>query len=172
MQIAEALEEKEYAFRISPAVWLLMFPRIPYIRFDGQMSARRRQETLERFSQPLDAKGTPPPAKRPRRSTVKVVIDSDDDDPRGSVLEKQSEDDTSLYNSDGDNVWKAKKGNGKMKEKGKGKMKPTGRRQFDVLNNCTENPVVMLISLKAGALGLNLTVANNVRVHPFAHYSQ
>ena len=56
------------------------------------------------------------------------------------------------------------KGKGKAKSAGKGKKKASipstpvrDTPQFDGVN-----PRVMLISLKAGALGLNLTVANNV----------
>ncbi|KXN85344.1 Putative SWI/SNF-like matrix-associated actin-dependent regulator [Leucoagaricus sp. SymC.cos] len=65
---------------------------IPFVRFDGQMSARRRQEAITRFSVP-----------------VKKSENSQDDEVSDQM-----------------------------------------------------NPRVMLISLKAGAFGLNLTVANNV----------
>lgn len=44
-------------------------------------------------------------------------------------------------------------------KKGKGKAKSS---LVDTLKSRADNPKVMLISLKAGALGLNLTVANNV----------
>lgn len=38
----------------------------------------------------------------------------------------------------------------------------TGNTQLSDIGICAEVPVVLLISLKAGALGLQLTVANNV----------
>ena len=54
----------------------------------------------------------------------------------------------------------------KPKIKAKAKAEPGGRKSrllsmLDALDGAV-NPPVMLISLKAGALGLNLTVANNV----------
>jgi SWI/SNF-related matrix-associated actin-dependent regulator of chromatin subfamily A3 len=56
---------------------------------------------------------------------------------------------------------RSKKGKGKAKGKAKAAARsdfaPTG---YTAVNGV--NPKVMLISLKAGALGLNLTVANNI----------
>ena len=56
-----------------------------------------------------------------------------------------------------------KKGKGKGKGKGKAKAtKASTQVQTPVPQFDGVNPRVMLISLKAGALGLNLTFANNV----------
>jgi SWI/SNF-related matrix-associated actin-dependent regulator of chromatin subfamily A3 len=55
--------------------------------------------------------------------------------------------------------------NKKGKAKAKGKSKAAARYAFapvGVVPMNGINPKVMLISLKAGALGLNLTVANNI----------
>jgi SWI/SNF-related matrix-associated actin-dependent regulator of chromatin subfamily A3 len=55
--------------------------------------------------------------------------------------------------------------NKKGKGKAKGKSKAAARSDFAPVGNAAVNgvnPKVMLISLKAGALGLNLTVANNI----------
>ena len=121
------------------------------------MSARRRQEVLERFSIPVEVKNTS--VMKNRHSIGRVIMDSDDDDAQDRDFIQSDDDHSFLDDSDDDNVRTAKKG------KGKAKMKTKSKRinKFDALGGC-ENPVVMLISLKAGALGLNLTVANNVSV--------
>jgi SWI/SNF-related matrix-associated actin-dependent regulator of chromatin subfamily A3 len=148
------------------SVQSLKICRIPHVRFDGQMSARRRQEVLERFSIPLEVKNTSSLPKRSRRSTAKIVVDSDDHDSQDSpaqesdlVLKNQEDDDDSFLDDSDDEVtpWTAKKGKAKATPKPKAKR----RSQIDAFSDY-RNPVVMLISLKAGALGLNLTVANNV----------
>ena len=146
---------------------------MPYVRFDGQMSARRRQETLERFSIPLEdeltsrtSSETALPASRPRRSSTQMVSleDSVDIDDNNGI----ADDDDFLDDEDDDRAFSSKRrnGTGKTKGKGKGKAKSTGRISaragFNGASFVGENPKVMLISLKAGALGLNLTVANNV----------
>jgi SWI/SNF-related matrix-associated actin-dependent regulator of chromatin subfamily A3 len=130
--------------------------RIPFVRLDGQMSAKRRQETLERFCRPLDDVTenlvAPGPLSRRARCSKQqgdaddplVLNDSDSDfvanvDDHGDFLD--SEDDDSVRS--------------KLKGKAKAKAKTSPR-------DLGENPKVMLISLKAGAFGLNLTVANNV----------
>lgn len=179
---------------------------IPYVRFDGQMSARRRQETLERFSVPIeeaseDVELLTPNASQPRsqsqsqaksttgRSTRRrgggaapfpmedgdAMNDGDDDfvPDDGAV----DDDDDDFVVSDDDTPWgqsKPKKGKGKGKTNGKAKTSTKGKSKArfsgedSVLTYKSTavafgaNPKVMLISLKAGALGLNLTVANNV----------
>ena len=94
---------------------------------------------------------------------------ADDDKDDDFVMGKDDPDDDD-FSDDGDDDAPARtqskkgKGKGKAKTAGKGKKKASipstpvrDTPQFDGVN-----PRVMLISLKAGALGLNLTVANNV----------
>jgi len=127
------------------------------------MSARKRQEVLERFSRPLlndiqesSNLDSPLPAKRNLRSLKKIISDAsgfEAEESDGDYSFIDSSDDESPRTSEG-------KGKGKMKPKSNGK-NPV--KSFGVPDDNSENPTVMLISLKAGALGLNLTVANNVR---------
>ncbi|KAH9961307.1 SNF2 family N-terminal domain-containing protein [Russula dissimulans] len=158
---------------------------IPYVRFDGKMSAKRRQETLETFCVPIehDTKMIPDvqstvavpmsevqPTRRSSRSSRRskasagdlqqadaMSINSDDDDDFVPQLDIDNDDD-----ADGART-RSKKG--KAKAKGKGKGKAAAQSQLGSLKDTATNgvnPKIMLISLKAGALGLNLTVANNI----------
>ena len=134
------------------------------------MSAKEREETLKRFSVPLDDEGEAIPApSQSRKSAIPsstssrhtrgkktkvVVIDSDLEDSRdGEYADVGNESDDSFLDDD------LKAFTQKSKGKGKGKAKTSSSR---TLGNAGTNPRVMLISLKAGSLGLNLTVANNV----------
>jgi SWI/SNF-related matrix-associated actin-dependent regulator of chromatin subfamily A3 len=157
--------------------------RIPYVRFDGKLSAKRRQEMLETFCVPLgqdapeiaNVQSTPialtSEGQQPRRSVRStrrgaasageyqeadaMFIDNGDDD--GFVPQVDFDSD------DGADVPPTRNKKGKGKAKGKSKaaarydLAPVGAAAMNGIN-----PKVMLISLKAGALGLNLTVANNV----------
>ncbi|KAK0485859.1 SNF2 family N-terminal domain-containing protein [Armillaria novae-zelandiae] len=124
---------------------------IAYERFDGRMSAKRRQEVLTRFSVPV------PEASQGRQRTKRtaVVEDCDEDavDDQDSDFVPMSQDNMDgLIVSDDDSS---------RKKKGKGKAKA----RVDVDHEMSgegNNAKVLLLSLKAGALGLNLTVANNV----------
>jgi SWI/SNF-related matrix-associated actin-dependent regulator of chromatin subfamily A3 len=87
------------------------------------MSAKRRQEALKRFEQPLQQVLDLPPEE------------TDDDDDDDDFIECQDE-----------HAFPIKRSKGKTKGK----------------QNTKQNPKVMLLSLKAGAFGLNLTVANNI----------
>ncbi|KAI0688029.1 SNF2 family N-terminal domain-containing protein [Cytidiella melzeri] len=139
---------------------------ISYVRFDGQMSARRRQEAIERFSVPIKeycpvispptAQGRPKRQRKRARATNFVpdsdVIEIDDDDDANFIVGDDEEEDDFIV---GDDDRPTKK---KVKGMAKGKTRATPIS----IGYGGENPKVMLISLKAGALGLNLTVANNV----------
>lgn len=166
------------------------------------MSARRRQETLERFSIPIeegseDAIDFPPTPTASQTSSLaqsqsttrlsrrrgagssatlatedSAGLDDGDDD---FVPDGGDDDDDDFIVSDDDTPWgKSKKSKGKGKKnakpiaKGKSKAKARFAKEdsFATYESPSvasgANPKVMLISLKAGALGLNLTVANNV----------
>ncbi|KAF8210396.1 SNF2 family N-terminal domain-containing protein [Mycena galopus ATCC 62051] len=127
---------------------------IPFVRFDGRMSAKRRQEVIAQFSIPVadDAAGAMRDHSRGRSSEGSLGRGEDSD----CVMEP----DNDLADDDEDSAWSKKKG----KAKGKGKQKQKAKASYTARSTYAagENPKVMLISLKAGALGLNLTVANNV----------
>ena len=97
-----------------------------------------------------------------------MVIDDDDfndndrDDGEFQAGNDES-DDSFLDDEDDDLPWAKKKGKGKGKAKAKAKKSSLGAdSSFGRSSMGGANPKVLLISLKAGALGLNLTVANNV----------
>lgn len=120
------------------------------------MSARRRQETLERFCVPIDPESSyTPPATQPerpyRRSRTASTLNNLD--------VKAENNDSFIDDSDYENFKSSAIRKSKSKSKGKAKATST---TFEPIMPAGENPKVMLISLKAGALGLNLTVANNV----------
>ncbi|KAI0690203.1 SNF2 family N-terminal domain-containing protein [Cerioporus squamosus] len=170
---------------------------IPYVRFDGKMSARRRQETIARFSVPIEAdasapvlsqapslsQATAPPSSQPTesassqrssrrrsRATQSTVIDdifNDDNDKDDDFVmsdDDQDDDDDFIDDEDDDAPprTQSKKGKPKPKPKGTKKASLPSTPALDSTQFDDVNPRVMLISLKAGALGLNLTVANNV----------
>ena len=94
-----------------------------------------------------------------------IPTSGDDDDDFVLEIDAESDDDANGARPRG------KKGKGKGKGKANGKSKAGTRSRVapagDTLMNGQAisngvNPKVMLISLKAGALGLNLTVANNI----------
>ncbi|THH01129.1 hypothetical protein EW026_g1526 [Hermanssonia centrifuga] len=142
---------------------------ISYVRFDGKMSAKRRQETIAQFSVPLAEDESPAllltqaPSQRPTRtrsgrSGVANVNGADyagDNGEDGDYVMSGGEDDDFI--DDADEESRPTKGKGKGKKKAKSRPALDGVSTFGGVN-----PKVMLISLKAGALGLNLTVANNV----------
>ncbi|KAK7053402.1 hypothetical protein VNI00_004028 [Paramarasmius palmivorus] len=155
-KIGEALQEKG----------------IPFVRFDGQMSAKRREEAITRFSVPLQVSQTiAKPATtadtntagrstRARRSSRKLSLDQEAFDPEDGARE-DDDDDFTMATSEADYSDFEEERPG---QKGKGKQKQAAVDDDidDFVTATNENPAVMLLSLKAGALGLNLTVANNV----------
>ncbi len=139
---------------------------ISYVRFDGKMSAKRRQEVLQQFSIPLaddDTQAGPvsAPSQRNRKGRASAIILDEDDDLNGDnqddkeFVTRNDDSDDSFLDDDDELPW--------AKKKGKGKAKAKSKRATDTsIGGLSVNPKVLLISLKAGALGLNLTVANNV----------
>lgn len=184
---------------------------IAYVRLDGKMSAKRREEVIRHFSVPLRDKGkgkskavpdagararlatamrssspprappqappapSPSTSKRPTRAakaakSAMVIPSSDDeldfdarveaaddddyvDDANGAAKDEPMSDDGGFFSDESEEEFKP------SRFKGKGR---AGRSLAANLSDRGVNPPVMLISLKAGALGLNLTVANNV----------
>ncbi|QRW25469.1 SNF2 family amino-terminal protein [Rhizoctonia solani] len=118
---------------------------ISYVEFNGGLSAKRRQEVLQRFSRPLPVKNS---AIR-RTSNGRNTKDSGSDSDYAPGDDDFIDDDDGTYFS----ATQSSKGKGKV---GKGKGKTTSGRAFG------GNPKVLLISLKSGATGLNLTVANHL----------
>lgn len=154
---------------------MVEFCSIPYVRFDGKMSVKRRQEALECFNIPLrdgpspsqtqsSAQPTAVPSRRTRNKSNNIILDGDSDfeDSKngefvnGSHADEASDD--SFLDDDDDcaSLW-VKKSKGKGKAKAKTSVLGT---KSSISTGSI--PKVMLISLKAGSLGLNLTVANNV----------
>lgn len=74
-------------FGLSLKLILIPYHSIAYVRFDGQMSARRRQEAIARFSIPVKGRITSHSSSQPTRGTrsrgkgkAKKVDDFDYDD--------------------------------------------------------------------------------------------
>ena len=141
------------------------------MRFDGKLSARKRQEVLERFSIPLDhdespAPGEPLPTARLGRSRTQSTLAEDGENATdgndSDFIVGNDTDDDDFEEDISTRVKKSKVKESKDKGKGKAKAIPAVKQVFDGAAFYGENPKVMLISLKAGALGLNLTVANHV----------
>ena len=149
------------------------------MRFDGTMSAKRRQETIAQFSVPV-REDEPPSvatqeapvsmqATRTRKRTTRsktIVIDGEvDDDKDDDFVVGDDDDDDDDFIVDDEDRKPSKKGKGKRNATVKTKTVTStilDDLDFPTYSADGVNPKVMLISLKAGALGLNLTVANNV----------
>ncbi|KAG6918560.1 hypothetical protein DXG01_013650 [Tephrocybe rancida] len=112
---------------------------IPYVQFNGQMSAKRRQETISRFSVPIT-----------EGNSVNADNSVGDDDD-AYVFNNDDDDDDDIDDDDDTSAFSAKRHKGK-KNKSKGKARASGTSAHP-----SSNPKVMLLSLKAGAVGLNLT---------------
>ena len=147
MQIAEAFEEEGLDISVSSCKVVDYHNSISYVRFDGQMSAKKRQEAIARFTVPVEDPVTPgrdstirSSTKRNVRSTRQSVIthgrSSNDED---SVTESDSDfsiADSRVQTEEDEDDTSTRKGKGKAK--GKSSYMDEG-----------DNPRVMLISLKA-----------------------
>jgi len=116
---------------------------IPYVRFDGQMSAKRRQEAIARFSVPLEAEVEETPtlsrASRKTRSGRSSVTMKD----VGGGSDNDGDDDDFIDDSDDDGPF-----SGKI-SKGKGKARARPAKAYEAFDSSDSNPKVMLLSLKA-----------------------
>ncbi|KAG6873273.1 hypothetical protein C0993_001557 [Termitomyces sp. T159_Od127] len=101
---------------------------IPYVQFNGQMSAKRRQETIARFSVPITDDATEVVNHR--------MGNSEDDD--NHVFSKEDDDDF----LDGDRASSEKKNKGKQPD-------PKGKGRTFAGSSEGPNPKVMLLSLKS-----------------------
>lgn len=146
MQIAEAFEEEGSDISVSSCKVVDSHNRISYVRFDGQMSAKKRQEAIARFAVPVEGSVTPvrgsttrAPAKRNVRSTRQSVIKHtpplNDED---SVTESDSDFSIADLREQSEEEEAASTRKGKGKAKGK-----------SCYANEGDNPRIMLISLKA-----------------------
>ncbi|KAF9470596.1 hypothetical protein BDN70DRAFT_888939 [Pholiota conissans] len=130
---------------------------IPYVRFDGTMSARRRQEAIARFSVPLKEEATGAAEahvlqRGARKTRSKQTVTADDcevDNESDFVMDTDNDSDDYIEINHTPFIGK--------KTKGKGKAQAVIPDRSMSEFGFEKNPKVMLLSLKAGALGLNLT---------------
>lgn len=117
---------------LSNSQYTILFDSIPFVRFDGQMSAKRRRDAIDRFIVPLEREQS----ISQRRNARNVRPTSRDDD---------SYDSDSMVVDDDDDDFISEVFGKKSKSKGKGKAKDPRSGSVDE----DENPRVMLLSLKA-----------------------
>ena len=116
--------------------FLNIFDSIPFVRFDGQMSAKRRGDAISSFSVPLEREKSVP-QRRSDRNERPTTRDDDPCDSDSIVIDDDDDDD--------DNDFMEKVFGKKSDPKGKGKA--TDARSVSADGD--ENPRVMLLSLKA-----------------------
>ena len=112
--------------------YLILFDSIPFVRFDGQMSAKRRRDAINKFTVPLEQQQYIPHGRNTRNGGPTT---RDDDSYNSDFM---IDDDDDFIDEDDEQVFGQK-----SKRKGKGKAKDTSSAKGD------ENPRVMLLSLKA-----------------------
>ena len=118
----------------------IFFDSIPFVRFDGQMSVKRRRDAIDRFSVPFDREQFTP-QRRSTRNERPTTRDNDSSDSDSIVIDDDDDDD-----DDDDGDFMEKIFGKKSDPKGKGKAIDdvrSGSADWD------ENPRVMLLSLKA-----------------------
>ena len=118
---------------LSSSYYSILFDSIPFVRFDGQMSVKRRRDTINKFSVSLEQEQSilqRGGARNERRTAHDDSCDSD-----SMVI-----DDDDFMDDDDEQVFGKKS---KYKGKGKAKDARSGSADGD------ENPRVMLLSLKA-----------------------
>jgi SWI/SNF-related matrix-associated actin-dependent regulator of chromatin subfamily A3 len=113
----------------------ILFDSIPFVRFDGRMSAKRRRDAINRFSVPLEREQSIP-HRRSARNERPTTRDDDSCDSDSVVIVDDDDD----FIDDDDEIFDKK-----SKRKGKGKAKDARSGSADG----GENPRVMLLSLKA-----------------------
>lgn len=111
----------------------ILFNSIPFVRFDGQMSAKRRADAINRFSVPLEREQSAP-QRRSGRNEPPTTRDDDSCDSDSIVIDDDDDDD-----------FMQKVFGKKSDPKGKGKVIDARYGSADG----DENPRVMLLSLKA-----------------------
>ena len=114
----------------------MLFDSIPFVRFDGQMSAKRRRDAITKFTLPLEQEQSNPQRTnvRNKRPTTR------DDDSYVSDSMVNDDDDDDFVNDEDEQAFGK---NSRRKGKGKAKDIRSGSVDGD------DNPRVMLLSLKA-----------------------
>ena len=110
---------------------------IRYVRFDGSMSAKKRAETIDEFQVGAEVEGDGYDSSMTEESDSST----EDDEPISMKREKQGKGKT-----------KGRAYAKNLDAKGKGRVRVASVKQ-------DPGPTVMLISLKSGSVGLNLTAA-------------
>lgn len=114
---------------------LLLFS-IRFVRFDGKMSAKRRQEAIARFSVPIE-EASPPIARRTRNTGSVIDVEN--------YANGNDSDGDFVMNGDNDNLDDELSAS-QRRSKAKGKGKAQDEFSYELSD---ENPRVMLLSLKA-----------------------
>jgi SWI/SNF-related matrix-associated actin-dependent regulator of chromatin subfamily A3 len=119
-----------------------------FVRLDGKMSAKRREDAINRFSVPVAEVDVLQQSCGSRTRGHNVDGDKDDQD---FVMEDRDTTDDDDFSDDNSAAW-SKKGKGKVKsQKKKGKARAESGTALH-----GDNPKIMLISLKGKSCGATL----------------
>lgn len=121
-------------------------PSVPYVRFDGQMSAQRRQAAIARFSVPLAAEFVEAGEVIPRKRAIKMGRSISDE--FGPNSDNNAESDFVVDDDDNDEFDDPALHFRQEMTRSKGKRKAVQKKQL-AFDASDENPKVMLLSLKA-----------------------